>query len=199
MVNNDSKRYRVELHTWGKNWNGKDYFKADITKFDDIKEVKDFVKLIDEIYSGITRPDVNESYKYRKKAPKHCKSNEENYIYDENHFWWGYVLMDFEEEKCVRYGGLSIKGYLNPTKSLALKNKYFLKDGEIPKDYVWDGNEEYEGWLQYRWGNGENAIEKVRKRKAKEKELADIEYQKKKLEKAEEEEYLRQVEEQANQ
>ena len=105
--------------------------------------------------------------------------------------------MDFEEEKCVRYGGLSIKGYLNPTKSLSLKNKYFLKDGEIPKDYVWDGNEEYEGWLQYRWGNGENAIEKVRKRKAKEKELADIEYQKKKLEKAEEEEYLRQVEEQA--
>ena len=122
---------------------------------------------------------------------------EETYVYDENHFWWGYVLMDFEEEKCVRYGGLSIKGYLNPTKSLALKNKYFLKDGEIPKDYVWDGNEEYEGWLQYRWGNGENAIEKVRKRKAKEKELADIEYQKKKLEKAEEEEYLRQVEEQA--
>ena len=91
MVNNDSKRYRVELHIWGKNWNGKDYFKTDITKLDDIKEVEDFVKLIDEIYSGITRPDVNESYKYRKKAPKYCKSNEENYIYDENHFWWGYA------------------------------------------------------------------------------------------------------------
>lgn len=30
MVNNDSKRYRVQLHTWGKNWDGKDYFKTDI-------------------------------------------------------------------------------------------------------------------------------------------------------------------------
>ena len=31
MVNSDSKRYRVQLHTWGKNWDGKDYFKTDIT------------------------------------------------------------------------------------------------------------------------------------------------------------------------
>lgn len=30
MVNSDSKRYKVELHTWGKNCNGKDYFKTDI-------------------------------------------------------------------------------------------------------------------------------------------------------------------------
>ena len=51
--------------------------------------------------------------------------------------------------------------------------------------------------IAYLKPKSENAIEKVRKRKAKEKELADIEYQKKKLEKAEEEEYLRQVEEQA--
>ena len=170
MVNNDSKRYRVELHTWGKNWNGKDYFKTDITKFDDIKEVEDFVKLIDEIYSGIIRPDVNESYKYRKKAPKYCKSNEENYIYDENHFWWGYAVLDYKNEKVIMQGGVGLYDFWNPMKSLAILDRYFRKEGEVPKDYVWDINE-YEGWLRFRWGDGENAIDKVKARRAKEDEL----------------------------
>ena len=170
MVNNDSKRYRVELHTWGKNWNGKDYFKTDITKFDDIKEVEDFVKLIDEIYSGITRPDVNESYKYRKKAPKYCESNEENYIYDENHFWWGYAVLDYKNEKVIMQGGVGLYDFWNPMKSLAILDRYFRKEGEVPKGYVWDINE-YEGWLRFRWGDGENAIDKVKARRAKEDEL----------------------------
>lgn len=181
MVNNDSKRYRVELHTWGKNWNGKDYFKTDITKFDDIKEVEDFVKLIDEIYSGITRPDVNESYKYRKKAPKYCKSNEENYIYDENHFWWGYAVLDYKNEKVIMQGGVGLYDFWNPMKSLAILDRYFRKEGEVPKDYVWDINE-YEGWLRFRWGDGKNAIDKVKARRAKEDEL------KKKAKKQEEQE-----------
>ena len=181
MVNNDSKRYRVELHIWGKNWNGKDYFKTDITKFDDIKEVEDFVKLIDEIYSGITRPDVNESYKYRKKAPKYCKSNEENYIYDENHFWWGYAVLDYKNEKVIMQGGVGLYDFWNPMKSLAILDRYFRKEGEVPKDYVWDINE-YEGWLRFRWGDGENAIDKVKARRAKEDEL------KKKAKKQEEQE-----------
>ena len=181
MVNNDSKRYRVELQTWGKNWNGKDYFKTDITKFDDIKEVEDFVKLINEIYSGITRPDVNESYKYRKKAPKYCKSNEENYIYDENHFWWGYAVLDYKNEKVIMQGGVGLYDFWNPMKSLAILDRYFRKEGEVPKDYVWDINE-YEGWLRFRWGDGENAIDKVKARRAKEDEL------KKKAKKQEEQE-----------
>ena len=170
MVNNNDKRYRVELHTWGKSWNGKDYFKTDITKFDDIKEVEDFVKLIDEIYSGITRPDINESYKYRKRAPKYCKSNEDNYIYDENHFWWGYAVLDYKNEKVIMQGGVGLYDFWNPMKSLAILDRYFRKEGEVPKDYVWDINE-YEGWLRFRWGDGENAIDKVKARRAKEDEL----------------------------
>lgn len=167
MVNNDNKRYRVEIHTWGKNWDGKDYFKTDITKFDSIKETENFVKLINEIYSYVIRPDVNESYKYRKKAPKYCKSNEENYIYDENHFWWGYAVLDYKKEKVIMQGGVGLYNFCNPMKSLAILDTYFRKDGEVPKDYVWDINE-YEGWLRFRWGDGENAIEKVKARKAKE-------------------------------
>ncbi len=155
--------------------------KTDITKFDDIKEVEDFVKLIDEIYSGITRPDVNESYKYRKKAPKYCKSNEENYIYDENHFWWGYAVLDYKNEKVIMQGGVGLYDFWNPMKSLAILDRYFRKEGEVPKDYVWDINE-YEGWLRFRWGDGENAIDKVKARRAKEDEL------KKKAKKQEEQE-----------
>lgn len=167
MVNNDNKRYRVEIHTWGKNWDGKDYFKTDITKFDSIKETENFVKLINEIYSYVIRPDVNESCKYRKKSPKYCKSNEENYIYDENHFWWGYAVLDYKKEKVIMQGGVGLYNFWNPMKSLAILDTYFRKDGEVPKDYVWDINE-YEGWLRFRWGDGENAIEKVKARKAKE-------------------------------
>jgi len=29
---------------------------------------------------------------------------------------------------------------------------------EIPKNYKWDDGE-YRGWLQYRWGDGKNAID----------------------------------------
>lgn len=170
MVNNDDKRYRVELQTWGKKWNGKDYFKTDITKFDNIKEVEDFVKLIDEIYSDITRPDINESYKYRKRAPKYCKSNEDNYIYDENHFWWGYAVLDYKNEKVIMQGGVGLYDFWNPIKSLAILDRYFRKEGEVPKDYIWDINE-YEGWLRFRWGDGENAIDKVKARRAKEYEI----------------------------
>lgn len=170
MVNNDDKRYRVELQTWGKNWDGKDYFKTDITKFDDIKEVEDFVKLIGEIYSGITRPDINESYKYRKRAPKYRKSNENNYIYDENHFWWGYAVLDYKNEKVIMQGGVGLYNFWNPMKSLAILDTYFRKEGEVPKNYVWDINE-YEGWLRFRWGDGENAIDKVKARRAKEDEI----------------------------
>lgn len=178
MVNNDNKRYRVELQIWGKNWDGKEYFKTDITKFDDIKEVEDFVKLIDEIYSDIIRPDVNESYKYRKKAPKYCKSNKENYIYDENHFWWGYAVLDYKNEKVIMQGGVGLYDFWNPMKSLAILDRYFRKEGEVPKDYVWDINE-YEGWLRFRWGDGENAIDKVKARRAKEDELKKKAKQKK--------------------
>ena len=35
----------------------------------------------------------------------------------------------------------------------------FRGKDEIPEDYKWDVGE-YEGWLQYRWGNGLNAIER---------------------------------------
>lgn len=39
-----------------------------------------------------------------------------------------------------------------------MKDIFFRKENEIPKDYKWDIGE-YEGWLQFRWGDGKNAID----------------------------------------
>jgi hypothetical protein len=49
----------------------------------------------------------------------------------------------------------------------------FRGNNEIPNDYKWDDGE-YIGWLQYRWGNGLNAIEKedeINERKAEEERI----------------------------
>jgi hypothetical protein len=35
---------------------------------------------------------------------------------------------------------------------------FFRGEDEIPHDYKWDIRGEYLGWLQYRWGDGKNAI-----------------------------------------
>ena len=35
---------------------------------------------------------------------------------------------------------------------------FFRGPSEIPENYKWDTGE-YEGWLQFRWGDGKNAIE----------------------------------------
>ena len=36
---------------------------------------------------------------------------------------------------------------------------FFRGPDEVPKDYKWDEGE-YKGWLQFRWGDGKNAIPK---------------------------------------
>jgi len=48
-------------------------------------------------------------------------------------------------------------GY-NPDNKLAELDFFFRGPSEIPEDYKWDTGE-YEGWLQFRWGDGKNAIE----------------------------------------
>lgn len=41
---------------------------------------------------------------------------------------------------------------------LMLKDYFFRKKDEVPNSYSWDYGE-YEGWLQYRWGDGKNALD----------------------------------------
>lgn len=47
--------------------------------------------------------------------------------------------------------------HYDPGNKLAELDFFFRGPGEVPEDYKWDDGE-YEGWLQYRWGDGKNAL-----------------------------------------
>lgn len=90
--------------------------------------------------------------------------------------WWGYIVLDFELYKIVRVGGYGFYVHVNiPTSKynythIINKNRigntaecrdYFFRDvDKVPDDYKFDDGE-YKGWLQFRWGGGENAIDYV--------------------------------------
>ena len=74
--------------------------------------------------------------------------------------------------------------FKNYKKDLELLDVLFRKPGEIPEDYKWD-NGEYEGWLQFRWGNGLNAIEKEDEINLKKKEESRKNREKREAEKEE--------------
>lgn len=135
-----SKRYMVIFDVW-----------SGITltrekkEFDNTKEWKEYVELINSIYE-----DAAPSYD-RLGYPKK----------------WGYVVLDFKSEKILEWSSTkSISNALAGTNILILKDDFFRGEDEIPKDYQWDDGE-YEGWLQYRWGDGKNAIDYEKNKKKK--------------------------------
>lgn len=97
--------------------------------------------------------------------------------------WWAYLVLDFEKERIINYGGDAQTVFggirkkdkwtfkrvskINFKTSLLYRDRYFRGDDEIPNDYKWDGDEEYQGWLQYRWGDGKNALTYVEPPKPK--------------------------------
>lgn len=107
-------------------------------EYDDLREVKEEIEVIKEIYKD--QP-------FRK---------------DRNDFVnrdYGYAVLDYEAEKIILSGFKGFKGLtVKDNKNLKVLDKYFRGPDEIPEDYKWD-NGEYEGWLQFRWGDGKNAID----------------------------------------
>ena len=66
----------------------------------------------------------------------------------------------------MKFGGYKLKDYNSSTDKRLLMDMLFRLPDEVPKNYVWhDG--EYEGWLQFRWGDGKNAIGYVEPEKPK--------------------------------
>jgi len=80
--------------------------------------------------------------------------------------FWGYVIADTEECKVIEWGGLCMYHISKKMDQREVKDYLFRGEDEIPKDYKWDDGE-YEGWLQYRWGDGKNAIGYVEPKKTK--------------------------------
>lgn len=118
--------------------------------------------------------DKSEDYDFIKEA----------WDYTEGKKFWGWLLLDFEKCTIERTGGCKFLFYplvhesktsyhyrenragslsrhkeasKNIKNDLSLRDYFFRGDNEIPKDYKWDDGE-YEGWLQFRWGNGKNSL-----------------------------------------
>lgn len=78
-----------------------------------------------------------------------------------------YFKADSKYERSVAKYNLRTDGkdYIIPVLHFTWKNKlneldfFFRGPNEVPPDYKWDDGE-YDGWLQFRWGDGKNAISK---------------------------------------
>jgi hypothetical protein len=58
--------------------------------------------------------------------------------------------------------GLKNKAYsLSKNPKLEDYDVFFRGEDEIPTDYQWDARGEYDGWLQFRWGDKKNTLDYV--------------------------------------
>lgn len=171
-----TKRFMVIFSMWGKSLSAKDMrglynlkeYTYSETEFDTESEWKEEVGLIEDVYADTPRP-----YKVEKEGSKY---HEKTWEFEVNSRFWGYLVLDFDKERVIKVGGDGIYKYhkngigswMSEPVSLRMLDELFRGEDEVPKDYVFDTGE-YEGWLQYRWGDGKNAItrddKKVRTKK----------------------------------
>lgn len=172
-----TKRYIVYTYSWW--WDGKNYNSQmtpvkrtnDYDEFDTIDEVNDYIKFVKEYYHDVETPYlVPEQWIHRFNGTVLKYHPASDYLYDrKDAYWdaedgvrkfWGYYVFDYKDERVIDHGGHDHPEFTKQYKqNLELRDILFRGKDEIPEDYKWD-NGEYEGWLQFRWGNGLNGIEK---------------------------------------
>lgn len=148
---NHSKRYAIIFNKWTAYKNIEN-----ITEFDTIEEANEEMKLLEEMYADTPRPEhkwYNES-KSTDTEVSHYRWNAASW----GEAFWGYILIDFQEEKVLTWGHDGLRVYKKHSDIRKLKDRFFRGENEIPKDYKWSAGE-YDGWLQFRWGNGKNSVE----------------------------------------
>lgn len=149
-----SKRYAVIFNKWSVYKNIES-----VTEFDTLKEVNEEVELLEMMYKDTPRPEHKYASwnKYAKFSKSTIVTDYHWLSADAGEAFWGYLVVDFEDERILKWGHEDLRAYKRDTDSRKLKDWLFRKPNEIPKDYKWDIGE-YDGWLQYRWGNGRNAL-----------------------------------------
>lgn len=130
------------------------------TEFDTIDDAMEEAKLLNKMYCNTPKP-----VKIYSKNGKHKDGigwRYDNYDWDftNGKYFWGYVVLDMINCKFVKIvNGLKNKAYiLSKNPDLQDYDVFFRGEDEIPTDYQWDTRGEYEGWLQFRWGDGKNSI-----------------------------------------
>lgn len=177
-----TKRFVVYLYKWYWLSGERAYLASfavknnDYAEFDTMEEVQEYFKLIEDIYSNVKKPVIDGNYyvhkatgkKYERKPYSYDKfENDRDYKYIERYietdastqFYWGYMLLDYQKDEIIGMWGERHPDFgKNYKNDLKLKDRLFRKPGEVPIGYKWDDGE-YDGWLQFRWGDGKNAIE----------------------------------------
>lgn len=153
--NYPKKRYVVLFSSWT------DVIKSKTrNEFATLEEAEEECKLINQLYSTTPKPVKVYSENGKHKDGVGWRYNYYDWDFSNGAYFWGYALLDMEECKFLRivnefhHGACSIK----KKPELKIYDYYFRKENEIPKDYEWDERGEYEGWLQFRWGDGKNSI-----------------------------------------
>ena len=127
-------------------------------EFDTLEELNEHIKLFKELCKDYEKPSTKSVW------CQHHKKLED--IFDTpNKRRYGYLYGDRETMR-LYWGYDKLYNCNKSTSTLKLYDILFRGEDEIPKDYKWDDGE-YEGWLQYRWGDGKNAIDYVEKEKPK--------------------------------
>lgn len=169
------KRYVIITNIWGKKPKGRrrftwdikesgyypDFFESEKQEFDTKEELDEFINVFKEYCSTFKLPEcikdiISEKYPGYKRW-----GGPDERLY-------GYVYGDRETMKLV-WGGYKLKDYNPGTDKRVMYDLLFRGPNEIPEKYMWDDGE-YEGWLQYRWGDGKNAVGYVEEKKPKKKQ-----------------------------
>ena len=165
------KRYAVVFDMWQEN-----KFLEEVEQFDTLEEVAEYESLIVSTYCTTKHP-VKE--KVRGKKYNYTRLNWEG-----GACYWGYVVLDFQEEMVMKFEHDGLKFSYTTRPSFNSKNRnepkvkdyFFRKIGEVPNNYQWDDGE-YEGWLRFRWGDGKNSLTYKKEYKPKKKkEVNAIEF-----------------------
>lgn len=177
-----TKRYRIVFSIWG-------HTNSDsISDFDTIEELEEEKRLIKEFYNSTPRPEKiykgEKSYRYDKRKYE--------ISYENGGCYWGYITLDYQNKKileiyndgCKVYKIMVEKTYPHYTVGGDVTEKitkipyvvdrktdrkrvmdlFFRTEEDVPIDYIWDAGE-YEGWLQFKWGDGKNAVGYVKPEK----------------------------------
>lgn len=168
-----TKRYRMIFSIWGH------IISDSISDFDSIEELEEEKRLIKEYYSSTPRPEKvykgEKTYRYDKRKYE--------ISYENGGCYWGYVSLDYQDKKVLeiyndgcriyhtsvykrqRYFGANFEKVTTKipyvidkkTDRRRIMDLFFRTEDDVPVDYEWDAGE-YEGWLQFKWGDGKNAI-----------------------------------------
>jgi len=154
---NRPTKYCIIFNTWKDSY---EYESFSCTEYDTLDDAMEEVKLLNEMYCNTPKPQKVYSKNGKHKDGTGWRYESYDWDFSDGRYFWGYVVLDMINCKFIKIvNGLNNKiCTLSKTPDLHDYDLFFRGEDEIPTDYQWDVRGEYEGWLQFRWGDGKNAI-----------------------------------------